>query len=217
MRVCSVLLTLLAASNAAAANLLTNSDFDEDLTGWSHVLVTATWDAFDRDDPDPSGSAKIVSSVPHGGLGPLDSVCVVVSGDTDYTVTGWSYIPADAVNTEFVIYIIPVYAGFDCTDGLFFPQAIAGGNVGEWILTEKTFTTPVGANSARVRVGPFPFEDGVGDAVGFVDSITLPEPASTVLQASALALLAALAARKRWLGATPARALTGPGKGASTA
>ena len=144
-----------------------------------------------------SGSAKIVSSVPFGGVGTLDAVCVVVSGETDYTLTGWSFIPADAVNTRNVAYIILVYAGFDCTGALFIPQFFAGSSMGEWILTERTLTTPVGANSAWLKVGPLPFENQVGDAVAFVDSIRLPEPASTVLQALALALLAALATWRR--------------------
>ena len=57
------LLAFFAASNAAAANLLTNPDFDEDLTGWGGVFVTATWEPFDVDGRTDSGSAKIVSSV----------------------------------------------------------------------------------------------------------------------------------------------------------
>ncbi len=203
MRAFTAVLTLLAASNAVAANLLTNPDFDEDLTGWGGGNVTATWDEFDVDGRDDSGSAKIVSSVPFGSVGSLNSGCVVVSAETDYTLTGWSFIPADALNTRNFVYTISIYSSFDCSSGfLLFIQPIAGGTVGEWILTEEVITTPAGANSTRVGVGPVPFEDEIGDAVAFVDSITLPEPASTVLQASALALLAALATWRRRLRAT---------------
>lgn len=127
------LIVSLTASGASAQNLLTNSNFDKDLAGWtSSPSSAATWDPLDVSGSPTSGSARIVGS--SGGQGSL-SQCVTVTTGLTYALVVNMRVPPGQPGPGIAFFGYNLYTGAGCTG------AINGGETTKGLASTESWVT----------------------------------------------------------------------------
>jgi hypothetical protein len=96
----SQLLIILAVVPAAGQELITNGDFDTDLSNWFHTPETLgssiAWDPMDVDGFATSGSARVGLDPAAAGNSFSMNQCVEVSEALLYEVGAWVFLPSTA-------------------------------------------------------------------------------------------------------------------------
>ena len=180
-----------ATAVQGAANLLSNANFDTDLTGWfAGGIGTAEWTSDDAGGVPTSGSAHVVSPGP--GLAAIDHDCIPIEGATTYAGRAWVRVNAGNHNTSLILAAYSTPDCFHSPGGYLGSQAataIAEGTE-QWEHLVGEVTTPAEAQSAVVSCS---FGGNAVDAE--CDSVYLPEAAGG--GDWALASLAGLAFARR--------------------
>jgi hypothetical protein len=143
------------ASAATAANLVTNSDFNTDVSGWTPIAsgTILSWDGSDGSPSPPLGSAHVTNT---GSLvaGSAVSSCMVISTQN---IDFFANVKIDAGSGGHMD--IAVFNDATCTSGpgSISPLFVAVG-AGWQPLSQSDFALPPGTQSAQVEF------------VGFTDS-----------------------------------------------
>ena len=162
-----LLVILSIAAPAFGANLLTNSGFDSNISGWSvsNPSLSATWNGFDADGSPSSGSALLRNSFEiANGAGPDFGQCVAVTSGAAYGVSAKYHIAPNQDRTGFVQAIVSFYSGPNCT-GAFVSNnsasGLSGGATGRFVAAgSESIAAPTGAQSVRVGIQPVKNEAG---------------------------------------------------------
>lgn len=114
---CSFLL-FLAALPAAAQNLLPNSTFDDDLSGWSvfEATLTPSWSALDANGSLSSGSLRVVNtSATDNNAFPAAQHCFPVQAGDSYSARGRFLYPGGQAHTGEAAVIVFFMNGIGCS------------------------------------------------------------------------------------------------------
>jgi hypothetical protein len=177
-----VLLALALAGPAEAQNLLSNPEFDTDLSDWTSPAPTApTWDLTDIDGAPDSGSARVVNDL---SASDTDQVvleqCVPITPGT-YQFSGNALIPQGQSRSGSVVLRILGYGdATDCTGGLFLTFGKLTEQVGSWSSIEDELSVTPGQLSGPAGSIEFIFavrktESG-GEFSAFVDRAFFGRP-----------------------------------------
>ncbi len=186
--------SLAAAPAVRGANLLSNPNFDTDLTGWfAGGMGTAEWTSDDQGGNPGSGSAHAVSPGP--GLATIDHDCIPIDGGTTYAAQAWVRVNAGNFNTRL---LLGTYANPTCEfSGYLGSQSASTDAQGteQWERIAGELTTPPTAQSAILSCS---FGGGAVD--GKCDAVYLPEVADggdwALCSLAGLALVRRRAARR---------------------
>ena len=210
----NLLLTMAAAAllgaPAQAQNLLTNPDFDTDLSGWGpgNAFIATSHEPNEDVDGDiiNSGSARVNSSQEsaggseQGGSGMIQ--CVNVDPNPIHDLRGWALVPSEETRNARPDLKIVWFTEADCASGFILgnqPNSTQhSGTKDFWEELTLEATSPVDAASARVFCRPRKVEAG-GDIDVLCDAISivsLPEPGDGALAGAALLALGLLARRR---------------------
>lgn len=124
---------------ASAQNLLTNSNFDQNIAGWNvNSGGTAAWDAADVNDSPSSGSARVTAT----GVQVQLIQCVAVTPGAKYDAIASATIPTGQAGTGIAFFALSYYAGAGCT-GASRGTATTNGisETGRWV-TDSLFDRP---------------------------------------------------------------------------
>ena len=152
-------LALLLTTPAFAANLLTNPNFDTNVSGWTSSngsILSAEWNGIDADGSTASGSVTLRNSTDFAnGAGPVLQQCVPVTSGAGYDLYGKFQIPGNQDRTGSLQPVVFFYAGPNCS-GDFLASNGSGGPfrpTGRFIAAGgKNIIAPTGAQSAAVGV-----------------------------------------------------------------
>jgi len=154
-----------------SANLLSNPDFDTDLTGWyGDGTAFLEWTSDDQAGNPASGSAHAVNPGP--GLATIDHECIPIEGATTYAAHAWVRINAGNSNTRL---LLATYSNPNCDySGYLGSQSASSDAQGtqQWERIAGQVTTPPSAQSAIVSCS-----FGGGAINGRCDAVYLPEAA----------------------------------------
>jgi carbohydrate binding protein with CBM4/9 domain len=160
-----------AAPAVRGANLLSNPNFDTDLTGWyGDGTGTFEWSPDDQGGNSASGSAHAVSPGP--GLAAIDHECIPIEGATTYAGRAWVRVNAGNINTRL---LLGTYSNPNCFyTGYLGSQSASSDSQGteQWEHLVGQVTTPASAQSAILSCS---FGGGAVD--GKCDAVSLPEAA----------------------------------------
>ncbi len=220
--------SMVLAQEGLAQNSLANPDFDADVSSWStgsNPYASIGWSPLDVDGSATSGSLGFKNSSPFGpgGAPTTDSECVLVQGDAEYAISTWALVPLEQENTGRPALFLATFANTDCTSPLMMLQLSPAGAVGQWNqISDASWTTPIPAQSARVRLGSF-MNETTGFFVVHFDAVDLhpltpplPIPALSTpgqLIAAAILLVCGLGIASTTAGAAPARRTVVPRSG----
>jgi len=199
-------LVMVGPTAQATDNLLSNPDFDVDVSGWpdpypdADTLITHDTTMDHDDTPGVLGSLKLSNSITNGAAdGPAQ--CVELEPATTYIAAGAIFRPTQA-NKPQAYLDLTYFASTDCTG------PASGGHTGggdyylpsdiddEWYDAEFETTTFGSTHSAKFRL----FSGNTTDpthAYVYFDNIYLPEPENPLLMATAAAVLLALSYLRR--------------------
>ncbi len=139
----------LLSVGASGQNLLVNSDFDTDLTGWDGPAV---WDPADAFGSPSSGSATWINNFTAGGS-TIVRQCVELNPWIEgYDFAAHVFIPSGQPGEGYTYLTIAFYSDADCTTFLSAPGSSGFYGFDNWTLMNSTGWTPNGAVSARVSV-----------------------------------------------------------------
>lgn len=189
-----VFVAVLFAPPAFSQNLLSNGEFDTNLSPWTlggQEFIEINWRSADVDGSLISGSLETYS----GSGGPYQ--CVPVSGNTSYFLDGYvAPLSLDRSGTTDHTIRIEWYNTTNCgfgaalsTDSLPFATTLDS-----FERLNGTFVAPLSANSARVRLVAV-FTTG-GFARALYDSVYMPEPGFAVGMGAGMFVLSAFARRR---------------------
>jgi hypothetical protein len=197
-----------ASTSAADGNLVTNANFNSDVSSWmaSNQFFFATWDSLDSAGLQTSGSARVTSqavdAIPGGGLGQ----CVPLTPGS-YEVTALYFIPSGQNRTAAPDIAIAWFVDSSCmtssVDSHGSPQQSlipqGASTTAAWLQLGDIVATPSDAMSRAIMSGRFILRPRKVEAGGSVDvlfdAVFVPEPEPAAL---GLATAAALALR-RWV------------------
>jgi hypothetical protein len=149
----AILVTLLTGPSAIAGNLLQNSEFDHDLSGWTvDPVVAGSWQALDSANERASGIGTVVNSN-NGGYGGGLQQCVAVVGGKSYELGARVLVPSGQTLGSSLagINVNGWYTASGCSGtrlGGGIGQAIT--KQGEWAQIVDYETAPASAQSALV-------------------------------------------------------------------
>jgi hypothetical protein len=134
-----VLCTTVPSSIALAQNLLTNPNFNQNISGWTAIPAgTATWDATDIDASPSSGSARVTNS----GSQAQFQQCVAVSPGAKYDLIAHMRIPSGQAGTGAAFIAINYYASAGCSGASRGSSSTSGvSETGRW-LGDSLFARP---------------------------------------------------------------------------
>lgn len=147
------------ASPALAQSLITNTDFDTDLTGWLLSAPPPVWDAFDIDLSPTSGSALLVNAEAGAGsdvTALARCLNLPLPGGVVFGISG--YIPGGQATAGSVVVRLNQYRDPDCD-----PTGGFGGLTGYFVVQSTTTDTWVGTYEPQKKV---PGIDSIGYEVG---------------------------------------------------
>jgi hypothetical protein len=185
----SVLLAVVTATPASAANLVANSDFDVDLSHWfADSSATLTWSFDDHAGNVASGSAHVTGQ----GAAAIRAIhdCFPIDGGVTYDASVWMRFALGGEQVGRLTLL--AYSSANCSSGFLGVQDATEDalQTGQWELAVGQVTTPPTAQSAEVKC-EFGSVSGV-DAQ--CDAVFLPEVEGA---GCALASLAGLALARR--------------------
>ncbi len=211
----NLLLTVAAAAllgaPAQAQNLLTNPDFDTDVSGWSAGNASISISHEPNQDVDGdinSGSARVNSSQESAGSserpGGAMIQCVNVDPSTIYDLRGWALVPAEETLNARPDLKIVWFTEADCDGGFIQGDQPSStqhsGTKDAWEELTLEATSPEDAASANVFCRPRKIEPGRDNDIDVlcdaISIMSLPEPGDGALAGAALLALALLARRR---------------------
>ncbi len=176
-----VLVALLAAAPARAANLLSNPHFATSLAGWEATGPNASWSPVDVAGSPTSGSARAVNDGTNGSFsGIYLRQCVPVVAGTTYEVGFQAMLPAGQDRTGGAGGVFYIYQEPGCPLG---HTVIGGGtldsvtDLGSWEDVHASFTAPAGSRSAFLMFSVAKTEAGGQLAAHFDDAFVCPSGA----------------------------------------
>ncbi len=146
-------------SVAEGQNLVTNSGFDSDVTGWS-VWPTASivWSPLDADANPASGSALVtnLSTTPGDGTGTKQCIEGLVGGQT-YRVAADILVPGGQSNTGSAYLLVQWSFQTGCSElsDFFLSPAITTSTPDVWNTSVASGEAPPGTQSARLTLSIF--------------------------------------------------------------
>jgi hypothetical protein len=194
--------------DARAQNLLTNSTFDANVSGWSNQAFLS-WSSNDADGSAGSGSAQVRNN----GTPPVtikSGQCVAITGGLTYAYAADYFIPSGQTDSGEADLILSFYSSSNCVIGYITGDMVGGALIDTWDHLEGRLDAPAGAGYAKVELGSNKLSGMTGTNYYVqMDNIFLPEASAGLQQGLAAAALLA-AARGRAGGRTPRR---GPVRG----
>lgn len=199
----STFLTLLlfAPVPVAAQNLLTNPDFDTDLSGWTSEVfwINGSFDAEDMAEPSASGSARVENSRSTGGGNGLFQCVLADEGDFhDFSI--WTRIPTGQAMTGEAALRLWWFGNTTCdfADPLDFQTSEITTPSASWTeIAMLGVEAPAGTQSVRFDLGVSKDAAG-GTFEAKFDAVYMPEPQPALgMLAGSLALLGLHAAGGR--------------------
>ncbi len=159
-----VVAVICLASLAEGQNLVSNSGFDVDVTGWSGTTTASiAWSSLDAASDPSSGSAIVtnLSTTSLDGTGARQCVDGIVGG-LRYHITADILVPGGQSNTGFGNLLVQWYDQPGCGGGnlgLFLSAEIPTSTPDVWYVSAGSGDAPSGTQSARVRLTVFKIED----------------------------------------------------------
>lgn len=181
MRRSTLLVVLIILSMPVASqNLITNGNFDSDLTGW--VIADglpdsrATWVNEDVDEFLESGSVELINvGEGNNGLRRTLLQCVTAEPDALYLVEAWGKAPADQPGNGGATVVALVFATPDCsgpTSALY--SSVGIDNTDFWEPITGTYQTFSSTQSVLIGLA-------IGKRTGFSDDVSARIDAVTVV------------------------------------
>jgi hypothetical protein len=157
-------------------NLVSNPDFDTDLTAWNPLSgALQMWDPLDADSDPLSGSALVTNIDPDPNDGSGSAQCIDgLVGDWLYDVSAEFYIPSGQVETGHAYLLVQFYTGTGCSSFIGFADTdpVFSTTTDVWVARTRRVWAPAGTQSARLRLSVWKNEAGGSldahfDNVGF--------------------------------------------------
>ena len=151
-----VLIASLWVSSGLQAQLLTNTRFDTDVSGWpAGNKSTVEWDPLDFEASPSSGSALVtnVSDTSGDSVGPRQ--CAVgIAGDVTYEVGAEVYIPGAQSETGWADLLVQWYSDAGCTTQISLESTsrVLSSTADTWLPVSGWLVAPAGSQSAYVRL-----------------------------------------------------------------
>ena len=170
-----IFLAIIATCAAASAqNLLSNPNFDTDLSSWHSEGATIAWDSQDADGSSSSGSAKIIlpaNSGPGGFLKP----CTPLPAGASFSFGGKFLIPPGQIGTTTASLEINWYSGADCNNLVAFgPNTDAVTATGEWKTSRlDNVVPPAGTDHFDIEVQLYAGSHSGPSVTGYFDDAFL--------------------------------------------
>jgi hypothetical protein len=151
-----VFLASLWVSSSLHAQLLTNTRFDTDVSGWlAGNKSTVQWDPLDFEASPVSGSALVtnISDTTGDSDGPRQCVVGVVEGGA-YEVAAEVYIPGAQSETGWADLLVQWYSDAGCKDflDLATTSRVLSSTPDAWLPVNGSLVAPAGSQSANVRL-----------------------------------------------------------------
>lgn len=163
------LMASLVSSLVLGQNLVTNSDFDADVTGWTTgSTATIVWHPLDADGNPLSGSAVVtnLSTTPGDSSGARQCIEGIVGGEF-YRAGAEILVPSGQSETGRANVLIQWYVVPGCSSQLGSSSTpwIDDLTPDVWLNTANTFAAPPGVQAARLRLSVEKDQDsGILDA-----------------------------------------------------
>lgn len=175
-----LLIGLLMGAGATYAQLLSNTGFDVDVSGWlPGVASTILWDPLDSDASSTSGSALLTNSsnTPGDATGSTQCAPGGIVGGRSYRVGAQVYFPDGQSETGSAEILVQWYSAPSCS-GFIKPPSVSSdvqsSTAGAWQSLESYVTARPGSRSARVRLTITKNESG-GSLAAHFDRVVLEE------------------------------------------
>lgn len=182
---------LLVPLGSSAQNLVSNGDFDTDVSGWANAFGTV-WSTEDRDGDPQSGSAEIpITSAPQ--VYSQMWSCFPAQEAVAYSYGASFFLPTGGTPGVQADVFVQWYGNPTCdfsggTVGS--SQTLASEADGIWVDLQGTDVSPAGTQSGLMRVGyATPATGTSGSEVIRYDQVFVPEPSSPLLLLSGVLLL----------------------------
>ena len=173
---CGLSLQVVASAAFAAVNLIANSTFDTNLSGWSNLFSRpGSWSSVDAGSNPASGSALLVndSSPSNGGVPLVLTQCIAALPSTGYIYGGQFMVPAGQPADTRAHVFVETFASADCSGAAL--QLTDRGSQGvaafEW-LGNSVKTTP-DVHSILVGIGVFKPIGVTATASAYFDNVFL--------------------------------------------
>jgi hypothetical protein len=182
----------------AMAQILTNGQFDTDISGWADPFpdpeVVLSWDPLDAGGDPASGSLRIETAITNGTAdGPRQCLA---TGPGLHRLEASLRVPSGQENQPFPYILQAFYDDVGCGGTELDEDATFWGpTTGVWQRISSELEAPIGTRSLGVRLFSGNTIDGDPTAVAYFDDVVLsPEPGAGTAGAAAVA---ALLARRR--------------------
>lgn len=173
-RLCTAFAFIGLTSGALAqGNLLTNSGFDVDLSGWENPNNrSAIWTEGDASGSPLSGAAVVANVGPGNDTAQLVLVkCVRVTGSTEYDFGGQLRVPIWQPTFIAATIVIETFDSGDCSGPVLQIQTLGTSRVDDWEIVGSSTTTASTSGSALVGLGVFKPSGVDNDTIGVFDNI----------------------------------------------
>ena len=175
-----LLLALLMGSGDSHAQLLSNIQFDTDVSGWTAgAKATVEWDPLDADASLTSGSALVTNISDTAGDSTGARQCAGgINEAMTYQVGAKVYIPSGQTETGWADILVQWYSDATCTDfiGVANTSSVQTATPDTWLPVSGLLQAPAGSQSARVRLSVRKQEDAGSLAAHFDKVVLEPVP-----------------------------------------
>ena len=150
------LLALLMGASASDGQILNNTRFDTDVSGWSEPdMAIVVWDPLDADASLTSGSALVTNISDTAGDGTGARQCAEgIDEAVTYQVGARVYFPGGQTETGWAVILVQSYSGAACTDFIDFEltSIVQSTSTDAWLPVSASLVAPAGSQSVRVRL-----------------------------------------------------------------
>ena len=171
---------LLMGSGDSHAQLLNNTEFDTDVSGWAVTAkVTIEWDPLDADGSPTSGSGLVTNISDTAGDSTGASQCPAgINEEHTYQVGAEVYIPGGQTETGWADILVRWYSGANCSGliDLANTSSVTTATPDTWLPVSGSFVAPAGSQSARVRLSVRKQED-TGNLAAHFDNVVFADAA----------------------------------------
>lgn len=148
-------LAVLAVPAIAQDNLVVNSGFDTDVSGWQQGAWPGEWRAFDADGSNASGSLFLTNDTGGSLTGHAWTQCFPITPGTAVEAGAMTYIPVGQDSDEEPITVLISYESGDCSTGArLFSFSNKTQQRGEWHLQDIGATAGFGISSYELVLVP---------------------------------------------------------------
>ncbi len=150
---------LLAASGAAAQNLLPNAGFNTGIGGWStsDPDISLSWSNLDAKGSSGSGSLQMTNAKPiDDNIFDTFGICIAVTAGQKYHQGASFYFPGGQAQSSILVLLAQFYSSDDCSSGFIsiVPSRTLFPTPNTWQrLDTQPFVAPAGATGMRATIG----------------------------------------------------------------